>query len=137
MVTTGTWDEALTMVDDIGGTPALHAGNSNEGTVCSETETLRKRVSLWVEEAEARVDGDVPRFRWLSIVQGTPYSDRLVPQSLNYRIKLHEDRGPDQLSCPKIDGTLCHLTGPSTSEQYPSSLPISIVDGIGGVQAAL
>lgn len=91
--------------------------------------------SLRIKKTETRLHSDVLRRRRLVIVQGTPNPDSLVPEPLNNRIELHQDRGPHQQSRPAIERFLRLWTGAS-EQLYSSSLPILVVDRIGEIQAA-
>lgn len=52
--------------------------------------------SLGIDEMHVGVYRDVSRLRRVATpVQGTPDSDRLITESLNYRVELYNDGGPD------------------------------------------
>lgn len=69
MVTIGACEDALTIVEEIGGTPALNdIGNGKWKMAYRGYKRRRHGYSLWIEEAETRLNGDVFWLRRCSIV---------------------------------------------------------------------
>lgn len=107
IVTIGTCEDTLTIVEEIGGTPAL----KNIENVCIVNNYVRmiritevkNKFSLWIEKTETRMNSNVFRFWWLSIAQRASYPNRLITESLNDWIELYDYRRPDQWSRSMIN----------------------------------
>lgn len=86
------------------------------------------------------MDGDVFRLRRFSLVQRASDFDRLIAESLNDRIELYDDRCPNQRPRSVIDRfvSLVDSIGKllKNGARGKERLPISIVDGKGGIQSA-